>query len=144
MGKVHVEGAELVRSPFVGRHVAEEIWVEGRNNGHLHAGIGEVDTANAAFVLSGHAQEVLIAELLGVAGGLERGHHELILLGDLLLLALLGLHLSDLVLDVIEVDFHGLRPIASLGVGALDIFCDDCLGARIMVMTDVLFQLLLD
>ena len=144
MGEVHVEGAELLRFPLVGWNVAEEIRVEGRNNGHLHAGIGEVDTADAAIVFSGHAQEVLIAELLGVTGGLERGHHVLILLGNLLLLALLGLHLSDLVLDVIEVDFHGLRPIAGLGVGALNIFCDDCLGARIMVMTDVLFQLLLD
>ena len=79
-----------------------------------------------------------------MTGGLKRGHHELILLGDLLLLALLGLHLSDLVLDVVEVDFHGLRPITSLGIGAFDVFFNDGLGNSVVMMTDMLTQLLLD
>ena len=144
MGKVDVERAELVCSPSLGRNIAEESRVKGGNDGHLHASIGEVHTADAAFVLSGHAQEVLIGELLGVTGGLKRGHHELILLGDLLLLALLGLHLSDLVLDVVEVDFHGLRPITSLGIGAFDVFFNDGLGNSVVMMTDMLTQLLLD
>ena len=144
MGKVHVEGAELVRSPSLGWDIAEESGVERRDDGHLHAGIGKVYTADAAIVLEGHAQEVLVGELLGVAGGLKRGHHELILLGDLLLLALLGLHLSDFVLDVVEVDFHGFSPAALLSVGTIDVLCDDGLGRVIMMMTDVLFQFLLD
>ena len=79
-----------------------------------------------------------------MAGGLERGHHELILLRDLLLLALLGLHLSNFILDVTKVDVHGLIPTTLLSVGAIDVLSDDGLGTVIMMPTDVLTHLLLD
>ena len=80
VGEVHIEGTELLRRPSFGWHVAEESGVVGGNNGHLHTGIGYICKAKAAIVLRVHAQIVLIGELLCVAGGLERGHHELILL----------------------------------------------------------------
>ena len=101
--KIDVELTKLLALPVRGRDETEALGVNDGDDGHLHAGVGEINTADAAIVFCGDAQVILVGELLGVAGWLQRGHLEGVLLGDLLDLALLLLFGGNLVLDLGEV-----------------------------------------
>ena len=88
VSKVDIELTKLLAIPVGGRDISKALGVDDGDDGHLHAGIGKINTADAAFVFGGNTQVVLVRELLGVASWLQRGHLEGILLGDLLLFLL--------------------------------------------------------
>ena len=89
-------------------------------------------------------QVVVALELFGVASGLQGRHHELVVVRDLLLLALLLLEFSNFVLDVIELDVETLFPVTHLGAWSLTRFLNDSLRFDVVVITDLLTQLLND
>lgn len=96
--------------------LASSLRVDEGHDGHSHLGVGKINTADAAIILSGHSEVVIVRELLGVTGRLEGSHHELVIAGDLLLLALLLFHGGDLVLDLVQINFELFRPLlTSLG-----------------------------
>ena len=65
-------------APVGQRLGAEELRIDDGHDGHGHAGVRQVDAADAAIVLQSNRKEVLIGEVFGVAGRLERGHCELV------------------------------------------------------------------
>ena len=77
--------------------------------------------ADAAIELGAHREEVLVAELGSVACWLERRHDELVFFGDFLLHALLHLRISYLVLDLVQLKFEGVLPVADTCLGAADL-----------------------
>ena len=144
VSKVDIELTKLLAIPVGGRDISKALGVDDGDDGHLHAGIGKINTADAAFVFGGNAQVVLVRELLGVASWLQRGHLEGILLGDFLGLALLLLFGGNLVLDLGEIETHLLFPVAFVGRWALNLLLDDGSSLFVGVVADFLLEDLLD
>ena len=135
-----VGSIEIVRAGLS----ADAVGVDHGYDGHGHARIREVNTANHTIVLERHCEEVFVRELVGVAGRLQRGHHELVCVRDFLLLALLLLEVGNLVLDLVKLDIHALLPVAFLGSRAVDFLTDDGLDLSLVVALDLLLAHLLN
>lgn len=144
MSEIDVELAELSGVPVIWGLETEAVRVDERHDSHLHLGVRQIHAADAAVVLGAHAEVVLAAELLGVAGWLQGCHHELVFVGDLLHLALLFLLISDLVLDFAEVELHVFLEVAIVSIRTVNILADDSLGLRVAMSIDLLFDDLLD
>lgn len=56
-----------------------------------------------------------------MTGRLKRSHHELVVVGDLLLLALLFLEVGNLILDLVELNLERLLPVTFFSAWARDI-----------------------
>ena len=69
MGQADVEGAESYRHPAVrGWLEAEALWVDQRDDRERCATVGQVHAADTSVVLDQDAEEVLVSDLLGMAG----------------------------------------------------------------------------
>jgi len=137
-----VELAEHAASPVRWNDEAGSLGVDEGHDGHTHLGVGKINAADAAIILSGHSEVVIVRELLGVTGRLEGSHHELVIAGDLLLLALLLFHGGDLVLDLVQINLELFRPFLA-SFGSLNTLLDDSLGSEIRV-TSLIDARLLD
>ena len=142
--EIDIELAKLLTVPVRGWDESEALGVDDGDDGHLHAGVGKINAADAAIVFGGNAQVVLVRELLGVASWLQRGHLEGVLLGDFLGLALLLLFSGNLVLDLGEVKTHLLLPVAFVSRWALNLLLDDRPDLFVGVVADFLLEDLLD
>jgi len=121
-----VELAEHAAGPVRWNDKAGSLRVDEGHDGHSHLGVGKINAADAAIILSGHSEVVIVRELLGVTGRLEGSHHELVIAGDLLLLALLLFHGGDLVLDLVQINLELFRPFLA-SFGSLNTLLDDSL-----------------
>lgn len=144
MIEINSKLAQRLRVPVTTWHEPEAHWVDKGHDGHLHPCIRKVDAADTAIILSGHVQVVLAAEFLGVASRLQGGHHELVLIRDLLHFALLFLFISNLVLDLIKLQFELLFPVALVGSRSIAVLRDDRFALRIVVAVDFLLHHLSD
>jgi len=81
MLKVELEKTEMGRFPAGRRWFeAEAGRINDWDDGYGHAAVGQVDAADAAFVLHEHAKEVLVGDLFAMASCLQTSHHELVFL----------------------------------------------------------------
>ena len=77
MRKIDSEVAKRVGSPSSCRgQEAEASWIYHRYDGHRHAAIWKVDTADATIKLNKNAKEILVGDVLGVDCGLDTSHQE--------------------------------------------------------------------
>jgi len=144
VGEVDRKGAQGVGHPAsCGRLEAEALGVDQGNNGHGLAAVGEIDTADAAVILDEDAEEVLVGDSLRVAGSLHTSHHERVLFRDHLLHALLFLELSNLVLDLVQLEVQVRGPIRDASVGAFNCLVDKAMAVDVRVVSDTLGQDLL-
>ena len=138
VGEVDREGTQRLGLPASrGGLEAEAGGVDEGYDGHGSAAVGEISAADAAIELNEDAEEVLVGDFPGVAGGLDASHHEGVLGRDLLLDALLLLELGDLVLDVVEGEVHLGLPFGHSGVGTLDGLVDEAVSVGVRMVADV-------
>ena len=87
-------------APALIGHLGEALWVHNGHDREGHAAVRQVSAAGAPVIRQLHFEEIFVGDVLAVGGRLHASHHELVLLGDLLLHTLLFLGLLHLVLDL--------------------------------------------
>ena len=97
-----------------------------------------------AFIFGPNAQKVLILELLGVAGRLERRHLKVVLRWEHLGQTFLFLGEVDLIADLTQIDGHELKPIVLSSCRPWDSCGSNLPSRRLSYFADLLSQNLLD
>ena len=92
--------------PTIRRREAEASWVDHWDNGEWKRAVGDVDAADAAIVFDFSCEEVLVADILAVDGGLDGCHLEHVFWGAFLDCTFLLFLAIDFVLDFAQVKFH--------------------------------------
>ena len=141
--QIDLEEAKVVWLPVVRRHEAKACWIDKRHDRQWHAAVWKIDTADAAVILELHAQEVFVCAMFAVTSWLHASHHELIFRRYLLLNSLLLMEVLDLVLDLVQGNFHLSRPLSCLRIRSFHLLFDElgCDGVGMVVMVDSHFLL---
>ena len=146
MREIHLERAEIVRSPVTGRLESEALRVDHRDNRNLGVAVWQVGTASAAIVRAVYDQMVLVVDKFAVASRLDGRHHKLVFRAQLLLLARLLVldHRVHFVVDLRKINGHFATPLGSLGIWARDVLLNEVSVLSVVMGVNVESHALLD